>query len=177
MRRARSWVRIPCAIAVVAVMAGCSDGAAGGGRPAQQARSSPAPAWHRLAAADRVGAPGNVDALGASVRGAAIPRGSAAGEAAGQPGAPAPGSGPALPPLSVRQLAGQRVIYSYGGLTPPASLLRRIRHGQAAGVVFFGGNIRSKPQLRRVVAELQQAAMSRRNPVREPLLRASRGIL
>jgi len=75
-----------------------------------------------------------------------------------------------LPAMSVRQLAGQRIIYSYRGLTPPARLLRRIRHGQAAGVIFFASNIASRAQLSAVAAELQQAAMSRHNPVREPLL-------
>ena len=43
--------------------------------------------------------------------------------------------------LSPRQMAGQRVIYSYTGLKPPASLLSLIRHGEAAGVIFFGDNI------------------------------------
>jgi beta-N-acetylhexosaminidase len=76
----------------------------------------------------------------------------------------------ALPAMSVRQLAGQRVIYSYTGLTPPARLLRRIRHGQAAGVIFFSGNIASKAQIAAVTAELQRAARSNDNPVREPLL-------
>jgi beta-N-acetylhexosaminidase len=76
-----------------------------------------------------------------------------------------------LPAMSDRQLAGQRIIYSYAGLKPPARLLRRIRHGQAAGVIFFGGNIASRAQISQVAAELQRAAMSSRNPVREPLLR------
>ena len=56
---------------------------------------------------------------------------------------PAKGHAPAQPTLSPAQLAGQRVIYSYGGLTPPARLLRWIRAGQVAGVIFFGGNIAS----------------------------------
>jgi beta-N-acetylhexosaminidase len=75
-----------------------------------------------------------------------------------------------LPALSDRQLAGQRVIYSYSGLTPPARLLRRIRHGQAAGVIFFSQNIASRAQIRQVAAELQQADRSKLNPVQEPLL-------
>ena len=40
----------------------------------------------------------------------------------------------ALPPLTPAQLAGQRVIYSYTGLTPPASLLRWIRAGRVSPV-------------------------------------------
>jgi beta-N-acetylhexosaminidase len=77
----------------------------------------------------------------------------------------------ALPPLSPAQLAGQRVIYSYSGLTPPASLLGWIRAGQVAGVIFFGGNIASQSQLAGVAAELNQANASPRNPLRHyPLL-------
>jgi beta-N-acetylhexosaminidase len=72
--------------------------------------------------------------------------------------------------LTTTQLAGQRVIYSYPGLTPPRSLLRAIRRGDAAGVIFFAGNISSPAQLATVAAELQRADASRRNPVRAPLL-------
>ena len=72
--------------------------------------------------------------------------------------------------LTSTQLAGQRVIYSYPGLTPPRSLLRAIRRGDAAGVIFFAGNISSPAQLAMVAGELQRADASRRNPVRAPLL-------
>lgn len=70
--------------------------------------------------------------------------------------------------LSPEQLAGQRVIYSYGGLTPPASLLARIHAGEAAGVIFFADNISSQTQIRQVSRELQRAASH--SPVKEPLL-------
>jgi len=84
---------------------------------------------------------------------------------------PAKGHAPAQPTLSPAQLAGQRVIYSYGGLTPPARLLRWIRAGQVAGVIFFGGNIASPAQLGGVVAELDRANASPHNPLRHyPLL-------
>ena len=77
----------------------------------------------------------------------------------------------ALPPLSPAQLAGQRVIYSYTGLTPPADLLRWIRAGKVAGVIFFGGNISSQSQLAGVATELNRANASPRNPLRRyPLL-------
>ena len=59
-----------------------------------------------------------------------------------------------LPGLSAQQLAGQRVIYSYPGLTPPSSLLSLIRHGQAAGVIFFGQNISSEAQIAGVIRQL-----------------------
>jgi beta-N-acetylhexosaminidase len=73
-----------------------------------------------------------------------------------------------VPKLSLKQLAGQRVIYSYRGLTPPASLLRAIRAGRAAGVIFFGDNISSRAQIRAVIAKLQRAASH--SPVKAPLL-------
>jgi beta-N-acetylhexosaminidase len=62
------------------------------------------------------------------------------------------------------------VIYSYHGLTPPAALLGLIRHGEAAGVVFFSDNISSRAQISAVIRQLDQAAASTLNPVRSPLL-------
>jgi beta-N-acetylhexosaminidase len=73
--------------------------------------------------------------------------------------------------LSARQLAGQRVIYSYTGLTPPASLLRLIRHGYVGGVIFFGANISGKAQIAAVIKQLEAANASATNPARDyPLL-------
>jgi beta-N-acetylhexosaminidase len=76
----------------------------------------------------------------------------------------------AVAALSPQQLAGQRVIYSYSGLTPPASLISLIQHGEAAGVIFFGQNISSKAQIAGVIKQLDQADASPLNPVRAPLL-------
>ena len=70
--------------------------------------------------------------------------------------------------LSNAQLAGQRIVYAYSGLTPPPSLLARIRAGEAAGVIFFAPNISSGAQLRAVIGELQNA--NRSSPVHVPLL-------
>jgi len=70
--------------------------------------------------------------------------------------------------LSLWQLAGQRIVYAYTGLTPPSSLLERIRAGEAAGVIFFAANIASPAQLRAVVARLQAASTA--SAVHEPLL-------
>jgi beta-N-acetylhexosaminidase len=76
-----------------------------------------------------------------------------------------------LPRLSAAQMAGQRVIYSYTGLTPPASLLGWISHGEAGGVIFFSGNVASDSQLAGVIAELDRANASATNPMRAyPLL-------
>jgi len=75
---------------------------------------------------------------------------------------------PPAPKLSLQQLAGQRIVYSYAGLRPPQSLLAAIRAGEAGGVIFFGPNVSSASQLRRVINELQAA--SRASPLHSPLL-------
>jgi len=82
---------------------------------------------------------------------------------------PAPAPSP-LPVLTPEQLAGQRTVYGYSGLTPPDELLDLVRHGEAAGVIFFGDNIASESQLREVVLGLERASAASTNPVRAPLL-------
>jgi beta-N-acetylhexosaminidase len=85
--------------------------------------------------------------------------------------AAAPAARSVLPLLSARQLAGQRVIFSYSGHTPPASLLSLIRQGEAGGVIFFGGNISSRAQITAVIKQLVAANRSSSNPARAyPLL-------
>ena len=69
---------------------------------------------------------------------------------------------------SSRQLAGQRVIYSYAGLSVPDTLLQAIRAGEAAGVIFFGENITSVAQIAAVTSQLRQAQQD--SPIQAPLL-------
>ena len=75
-----------------------------------------------------------------------------------------------LPTLSPRQMAGQRVIYSYSGLTPPPALISLISRGEAAGVIFFASNISTEAQTRSVIETLNEAAASPENPIEAPLL-------
>jgi beta-N-acetylhexosaminidase len=82
-------------------------------------------------------------------------------------GSTAPSSGS---PLTAAELAGQRVIYSYRGHTPPASLLKLIAHGEAAGVVFFAGNYASPSQFTAAVKQLDRAAGRPTNRIHLPLL-------
>ena len=70
--------------------------------------------------------------------------------------------------LTNLQLAGQRVIGSYPGLTPPPSLFTDISNGQLAGVIFFGANISSEAQIAGVITQLRQAQAQ--SPVEVPLL-------
>ncbi|KAG6857171.1 hypothetical protein H0H87_008236 [Tephrocybe sp. NHM501043] len=62
--------------------------------------------------------------------------------------------------------AGQHVIYSYAGLTPPESLLTAISAGHAAGVIFFKENIDAN--IGDVVASLKNANAA--SPLKLPLL-------
>ena len=84
---------------------------------------------------------------------------------------PAMASPDPLPSLTHAQMAGQRVIYSYAGLNPPATLLSWIRHGLVGGVIFFGGNISSRAQIAGVIKRLDHANASSLNPLHNvPLL-------
>jgi beta-N-acetylhexosaminidase len=84
---------------------------------------------------------------------------------------PAAASPAALPSLTPAQRAGQRVIYSYTGLEPPATLLGAIRRGEVGGVIFFGGNISGRAQIAGVIKQLDQASASASNPLHAvPLL-------
>ena len=84
--------------------------------------------------------------LSAEVRNAAVAR------AANQPPETAVASA-----MSPRQLAGQRVIYAYSGLTPPARLLSLIRQGDVGGVIFFAANFQSRSQFTAAVGQLEAA--------------------
>jgi beta-N-acetylhexosaminidase len=82
---------------------------------------------------------------------------------------PAPATAPsAAPALTLRQLVGQRMVFAYDGLVPPADLRRRIARGEAAGVILFARNVRSAAQVRATVRGLQ--AIRRPAGLRAPLL-------
>jgi beta-N-acetylhexosaminidase len=59
--------------------------------------------------------------------------------------------------LTARQLAGQRVVTGFAGTSAPQPLLERIQRGELGGVIVFGENIRSRPQLRSLTRSLQRA--------------------
>ncbi len=74
----------------------------------------------------------------------------------------------AAPELGLRQVVGQRMVFAYDGLRPPAALRRRIARGEAAGVIVFSRNVRSAAQLRATIRGLQ--AIRRPRGLRAPLL-------
>ena len=73
--------------------------------------------------------------------------------------------------LTPAQLAGQRVIYSYSGFSPPSALLKLIRHGEVGGVIFFGSNFENDAQFTSAVAKLVANNSLAQNPAHNfPLL-------
>lgn len=68
--------------------------------------------------------------------------------------------------LSLRELAGQRIIVGYGGGDLPAALRARVRAGAVGGVIVFDRNIPSRRHLRAELRRLQRTA----RPLEAPLL-------
>lgn len=75
---------------------------------------------------------------------------------------------PSVSRLSTEQLAGQRIVYAYSGLTPPGALMAAIRAGEAGGVILFAPNIASRTQVREVISGMQRASLA--SPVHARLL-------
>lgn len=68
--------------------------------------------------------------------------------------------------LSLRQLAGQRIIVGYPGRRLPAWLIARVRRGEVGGVIAFSRNVASRAALAAQMRRLQRAP----RPVTAPLL-------
>jgi beta-N-acetylhexosaminidase len=92
--------------------------------------------------------------------------GSAPGQSATAAGrSPAAGT---MHELTPEQLAGQHVIFPFAGRTPPPALLRRIRRGEAAGVIFLASNLGTPAQVRALTRRLRR--IPRPPGLRAPLL-------
>jgi beta-N-acetylhexosaminidase len=150
LRSSVAWFRLGGVAVTGAAVIACSTNAAAGGTAAAPDHSRAAAASSASGAAS--GAASASDPATAATTQAVA---SAAAQAAR---------------LSPAQLAGQRVVWSYSGLTPPPALLTAIRQGKAAGVIFFKQNITSEPQIARVISGLEKADAAATNPVRSPLL-------
>jgi beta-N-acetylhexosaminidase len=74
---------------------------------------------------------------------------------------------PKVAELTLRRLLGQRLIVALQGTAASPALLARVRRGEVGGVIIFGGNVVSAPQLRMLTATLQAAARAGGGP---PLL-------
>src|SRR5436305_12191197 len=75
--------------------------------------------------------------------------------AASSPGEASKISGSRKP--SLRQLAGQRIVYGFDGTSAPQELLDRVHNREAAGVIIHKRNIPSRDQLRGLDQSLPNA--------------------
>lgn len=70
--------------------------------------------------------------------------------------------------LSLRQLAGERLIAGFPGAEVPKPLRRMIHQGDLAGVILFAENLPSRAAARELVAEIE--SIQRPIGLRDPLL-------
>jgi beta-N-acetylhexosaminidase len=98
-------------------------------------------------------------ATGAGERPPGAEEGGGTAPGAGQGDGPAettPTAAPRRPPA--RQLRGGRVLFPFAGTSAPEGLLKRLRRGEAAGVILLGRNIGSPQQVRALTRSLRRAA-------------------
>jgi beta-N-acetylhexosaminidase len=62
------------------------------------------------------------------------------------------------PRLPLRQAVGELLVMAFPGTSAPDYIRRRLRDGQGAGVILFGGNVVEAGQLRRLTRSIQRAA-------------------
>ncbi len=77
-------------------------------------------------------------------------------------------SGPNAGDLTIRQLAGQRLVAGFSGTEPPRALRRMVRRGELAGVVLFADNFDGWFAARHLIRGLE--AIRRPPGLRDPLL-------
>jgi len=165
LRTERLWCTV-IAAAVLAI-AGCSSSGGASGPSSPAGPGSPSVTSGPAASAPPSTAAGSTSN---AARAAQDVQGDAAVPTAAQQAA-AGAERQVLAEMSAQQLAGQRVIYSYNGLTAPPWLLSDIRRGLVGGVIFFSFNISSETQIRGVVEQMIAANLSPQNPARKfPLL-------
>ena len=63
-----------------------------------------------------------------------------------------------IPEVPLRQLVGERLFVRMNGTSPSPAFRARVRRGEVGGVVLFGPNIRTRSQVRLLVARLRAAA-------------------
>jgi beta-N-acetylhexosaminidase len=98
---------------------------------------------------------GALAAVAAVAAGTGIAIGAGGDEAPGEHARPA--KAPALD-LPLERQVGQLLVMSFDGTEAPAYIRRRLRAGEGAGVILFGGNVGDAAGLRRLTRSIQRAA-------------------
>ncbi len=79
-------------------------------------------------------------------------------DTSGQREGAAPATPSPAPRLPLAQAVGQTLVMAFDGTSAPAYVRRRLRNGEGAGVILFGGNVADATQLRRLARTIQRAA-------------------
>lgn len=66
--------------------------------------------------------------------------------------------------LTTRSALGQMIVARYAGITPPPTLLRRVRRGEVGGVILFADNVRSNGQVAASIKRLHAASREGGHP-------------
>lgn len=61
-------------------------------------------------------------------------------------------------PLPLARAVGQTLVFAFDGTAAPEYVHRRMRRGEGAGVILFGGNVADARQLRRLTRGIQRSA-------------------
>jgi beta-N-acetylhexosaminidase len=69
-----------------------------------------------------------------------------------------PASAPTAQQLPLRKAVGQTLVMAFDGATTPEHIRRRLRNGEGAGVILFGGNVVDAAQLQRLTRAVQRSA-------------------
>jgi beta-N-acetylhexosaminidase len=64
----------------------------------------------------------------------------------------------AEPALPLREAVGQTLVFAFDGTAAPEYVHRRMRRGEGAGVILFGGNIADAGQMGRLTRGIQRSA-------------------
>lgn len=67
-------------------------------------------------------------------------------------------SPPPPPALPLPEAVGQLLVMAFDGSEAPEYIHRRLRNGEGAGVILFGGNVADASQLRRLTRTIQRSA-------------------
>ena len=59
---------------------------------------------------------------------------------------------------TLRELVGRRLVVAFQGTSASPALLARVRRGEVGGVIIFGANVRSLPQIRQLTRTLHATA-------------------
>ncbi|NUR31168.1 MAG: beta-N-acetylhexosaminidase, partial [Catenulispora sp.] len=163
--RARARTRVAAGLALVAAAGLAAGGCSSGGSKPASNNSSPTPG--PTSPSSPTNTPTSPSSTTPSTTSPSSSSPSTGSPSTSKP-APPPTTSGAPSNLTLQQLAGQRIVYSYQGLTPPPHLLDMIRQGRVAGVIFFSGNIADRAQITGVITQLRQA--QQQSPVHLPLL-------